>query len=234
MSPENGVIYSIAYKATGQVVYVGQTRQKPRLRWMQHMRGRSPISKLLQFIGSMDAFEFKVVEHVADDSDLGAREIYWIDALNTRHPNGLNHMEGGNHRSHSAATRARMSAHMKTVCADPTFVEKISPVRKALWQDPEYRAKTEAGIKRSRKCPGYQAKQTEHMHELWSRPSHRAIMTKSAQAQWADPDTRAKMSASISAAHKARWADPATRARLIAGRKATKERKELLALASCL
>lgn len=43
----------------------------------------------------MDNFEFSILEDNLTDQELLKREVYWIDKLNTKTPNGYNLTDGG-------------------------------------------------------------------------------------------------------------------------------------------
>ena len=86
-----GVIYKITH-IESQKMYVGQTRNDPWQRWCSHIsEGRiHPDIKL-----NKDQFSFEVIE-CCPNSLLNDREMYWIKALKTLKPYGLNAQVGGN------------------------------------------------------------------------------------------------------------------------------------------
>jgi group I intron endonuclease len=146
-----GFIYSITLKGQDRPVYIGQTRQAPERRWRQHMRDATPISKALQFFGTMDDFHFAVIDS-APECELNAREEFWIDQYGTLHPNGLNMTKGGFASKRSAASKLRMSISAKRRAADPEWRKKQAQ----LWEDPKYRENMIAKFKARR--PGFNGK----------------------------------------------------------------------------
>lgn len=56
-----------------------------------------------------DNFKMSILEDDILKSDLDSREIYWINELNTLHPNGYNNQTGGKHGSHNKETRSIIS-----------------------------------------------------------------------------------------------------------------------------
>jgi group I intron endonuclease len=78
--------------------YVGQTRGNIHRRWLKHVSDRKRLTSypLYRAFAKYGIESFSVMEQeCCDVADLNAREIYWMEALNTRAPNGYNAMPGG-------------------------------------------------------------------------------------------------------------------------------------------
>ncbi|WP_300380398.1 GIY-YIG nuclease family protein [Henriciella sp.] len=103
-SNEPGYIYAIIEKATGKT-YVGLTVNKPQIRFRQHLNyaetgSKTPFHKALRKKGGA-AFRLQVLEEISLESagrsadGLDQREIFWIEKLNSLHPQGYNVRPGG-------------------------------------------------------------------------------------------------------------------------------------------
>lgn len=100
-----GYIYKIINKVNGKL-YIGQTRQKAKYRYSQHLRDSRinkdsfPIHCAIRKYGS-ENFKFEIIETIEKEtleeviSTLNAREIYYIESLNTLCPMGYNVKKGG-------------------------------------------------------------------------------------------------------------------------------------------
>lgn len=96
----------LVYLATNKVNgmrYVGLTRRStlaPRIN--EHFAnarnstkgGHKTIAHAIRVYGE-DAFQFEILDRLKDLKSLGRAERYWIQNLNTRHPNGYNVKKGG-------------------------------------------------------------------------------------------------------------------------------------------
>lgn len=230
---KEGIIYCAVWLETGSPFYVGQTRQALNERVRQHFKSeRTPMSKLLRELGR-EAVSFREIEKASGET-LDERERYWIDALNTRHPMGLNHSAGGNSGGlHLERSKAKMSAIMKAKCAEPGYHARIVERNGKLWADPEYRKRQAEGKALAMKNPKYLARMSEVKTEYWSDAEKRAQASVKTKAQWANPEQKALKSARISETlsapeHKERaskfrkemWADPERRAKQIASMRA--------------
>lgn len=93
-------IYKITNKLNDKI-YVGQTKTTISKRWSGHKcdckRKNTPLYALMRkHIDSIDSiFSISVLEEVDSYEELDSREIYWIQELNSMHPNGFNMSEGG-------------------------------------------------------------------------------------------------------------------------------------------
>lgn len=185
-----GVIYSIGFKDEDKPFYVGQTRQKPNVRWRKHMTGRTPVSKFLQLFGAANMFDFRVIEEI-DDIDLNEREKYWIDTLRTIHPYGLNHLSGGTVSTHSNSTRAKISEANALAWADEALRSRQSGAVAELWADPEYRDKVVTGMKRAWADPALRKAHSRSTKTAWKNPQRRAEQSARVKAAWQNPEYRA-------------------------------------------
>jgi group I intron endonuclease len=113
-------VYQIKQISTG-MVYVGSAVNIT-TRWNHHrccLKSGDHRNWNLQaaWIASGERdFEFSILEHVADDSLLFAREQAWMDRLHAVFPDGFNILpKAGSHknRRRSAETKAKMSASMR-------------------------------------------------------------------------------------------------------------------------
>lgn len=233
MKVREGHIYTIAHKANGKVFYVGQTRLKPETRWRSHFNGKSPVSEALKLFGSMEDFEFKVIETVPT-IDLNEREVHWIRELGTLSPKGLNMTEGGTScgSGRSETTKALMSAVKKRDCADPEYRAKLSARAKAMWSSEEGRAKKRAIWTPERRAEWSVKMKAQAASAEWRKnvaAGTKAGLTEEAiekkrQSQiksWAEPGVRERRSAAI----KAGYANPEALSRKSAAMKAVWARK---------
>lgn len=87
--------------------YVGQTVRDFNVRLQEHLRKQDIVfGKALKKYGA-ENFEYEIIDNAATIEELNAKEVFWIDKLNTVIPNGYNQCYGGNntlgfkHRLHS-------------------------------------------------------------------------------------------------------------------------------------
>lgn len=95
-----GIIYKIKNKENNKI-YIGQTITSIRERWSGHKcdirRKNTPLyNSMRKHIDDLDGvFEISIIEENIPYKELDHREIYWIDTLNSLHPNGYNLSHGG-------------------------------------------------------------------------------------------------------------------------------------------
>jgi group I intron endonuclease len=145
------IIYKITHKLSGKV-YIGQTTQTPRARWLQHLRKKAnrPLCNAIRNWGA-EAFSFEVIDSAADLSDLNDKEEYYISYHNSISPDGYNlHVGGGSCRQHpdsieklSAARKGPINPNYGKKASAETRL-KMSLVRKGRKHTPEWRAKIAA------------------------------------------------------------------------------------------
>lgn len=118
-----GVIYKITNKITG-MCYIGQTVGDSRKRLYHHSSRHSKCVRLKSSIKShgIDSFELIEIEKISafDPSvlrrKLSEREIFWIENLDTLHPNGYNLTKGGHEPVRSLEVTNRIAKkHWKPV-----------------------------------------------------------------------------------------------------------------------
>jgi hypothetical protein len=133
--PAKGSIYKLTCATTG-LSYVGQTRDtkskagKPYAygvigRWNDHVScpSSTPLGIAIQTNGP-GAFKVETLESDLPEERLDEREAYWIEALNTRTPNGYNKMRHGRCRHREESSLAEFYAprttgvHLKQIKRD--------------------------------------------------------------------------------------------------------------------
>lgn len=93
-----GCIYKITNKINGKA-YVGQTICNIEKRFREHVH--ASLTKNTYLYNAMrkygkDNFEIVEIDYAKSLDELNSKEIYWIDKLNTKIPNGYNIADGGN------------------------------------------------------------------------------------------------------------------------------------------
>ena len=87
------VIYKITNRLNGKL-YVGQTKQSIEKRFIQHSKSLTPLGRAIQQCG-IENFTIEIIERCQTQSQLNKREIFWINALNSKQPYGYNVRNGG-------------------------------------------------------------------------------------------------------------------------------------------
>lgn len=100
---EKGIIYCISSTQTTKQ-YVGLTTLPANIRFKQHFNSYakslrkitslSPLGQGFKDYGT-DTFSIRILEQDVPIDSLAGREIFWIQELNTLHPNGFNRLSGG-------------------------------------------------------------------------------------------------------------------------------------------
>lgn len=94
-----GIIYRITNSETG-MEYVGQTVQTLRARWVEHMsharqgKSKSYMSRVLRKYSS-ESFKVESLHECESQEEMDFVEVFYIQILNTKAPNGYNLAEGG-------------------------------------------------------------------------------------------------------------------------------------------
>ena len=106
-----GVIYKITNKLDGKQ-YVGQTMRLVETRFKQHANNKKThLGRAIRKYG-VENFLIEILEECDTCEQLNEREMFWIAALNCKHPNGYNFADGGKGNCglrHTQETRAQMS-----------------------------------------------------------------------------------------------------------------------------
>jgi group I intron endonuclease len=125
-------VYAFRNKLNGKV-YVGQS-QNVKTRRIQHERGDTSNSRrfhnAMQKYGA-ERFDWVVLEYCQIEQ-LNEREAYWVQKLDSLHPNGYNLTSGGGaFQKHHAETRLKFSENQKKLVESnehhfqsPEFIEK--------------------------------------------------------------------------------------------------------------
>lgn len=101
-----GIIYVATNKQNGKR-YVGQTINfTKRLNDHKHSKQNVPFGNAIRKNG-IEGFDFLSIRYNAEYLDFW--ESYWIEHLNTLHPNGYNLMTGGAAPKHSDETKKKIS-----------------------------------------------------------------------------------------------------------------------------
>lgn len=181
-------IYTLCDPRTGDIRYVGQTRQYPGVRLSQHVagskRGRRHIDHwIAKLLREGARPQLVVIETVETREDADAREIFWIAHHRTLGCDLCNATDGGYGgapRNPSAETRARLGAKSKANWDDPVYRafhvarvqnvgdqtrQLISAQSRALWDDPEWAAAQRARLQ----DPIYRAKRSQIAREISAR-----------------------------------------------------------------
>lgn len=195
---KKGIIYGIRSVVFDRVVYVGQTRQRPKDRWAQHRERNTPLARVLREVG-IEKFEFFIVETV-DITALNDREQVWIAHFSTMHPTGLNHRPGGRAHGVSAKVKEKLSARSKETWADEGHKKREAERLRSLWLDPDYRAKMAGKRKEMWADPAFREKMREAHRRRWEDKDRRARQTELMKEHWADPEYKERVSKQISEA----------------------------------
>lgn len=112
------IIYKLLNKIDGRC-YIGQTVRSldERVYWHLYSAKTGPTSFIHRAIRKygIQSFDISVIDSADTKETLGEKEVYWVERLNTKVPNGYNMTDGGtggaNNRgkSHSEETIRKMS-----------------------------------------------------------------------------------------------------------------------------
>ena len=143
-----GTIYCIENLETGKK-YIGQTTRQLHERWREHCgnSGTSVSPKLKNSIKKYGKDCF-CVEHLwegeCSQAELDAKEIEFIETLETLHPNGYNLTKGGSGGRHSDETKRLLSRKSKAMWENKR--DAMMAVRKVQWT-PERKEKLSITLK---------------------------------------------------------------------------------------
>ncbi len=91
------VMKMVIYKITNrdnEKIYVGQTKQLIEKRFIQHSKALTPLGRAMQQCGIKN-FTVEIIERCQTQEQFNEREIFWINALNSKQPYGYNVRNGG-------------------------------------------------------------------------------------------------------------------------------------------
>lgn len=245
--------YGIIYSATNLVdgkVYVGQTTRSIDARWAQHCRNVCCV-KLHRAIKrhGADGFSVRVIDSAGSKDELDAKEVFWIESLQSRDPlRGYNLRAGGSFGKHSEESRRLMSEKVRAAYERPEMRMRLSAAHTGKKHSPERVAKvaaantgkTHSNETKQRLSTVRSAlwRQDETRHAMQSAslaaradPAYKAAVAAKTKQQWSDPEKRARVLAAQAAGKAALLADPVRRAEMIAKRTATREKNRAEAAA---
>ncbi len=126
------IIYKLLNKINGKC-YIGQTIQKLNHRISVHICGKddNPIQRAIKKYG-IQSFECSVIDNADLKDILNEKEIYWINFLKTKVPNGYNVTNGGDGRTGklSEETKIKISQSLKGRHLSEKTKRKISETNK--------------------------------------------------------------------------------------------------------
>ena len=118
------IIYKITHKLSGKS-YIGQTIRTLIQRWKEHSGGKHLCIALKNAVAKYgkDAFSVEEIASYTNLEDLNNAEEYYIDFYNTLSPNGYNLKAGGNNKTYSIESKAKMSAWQLGRKQSPEHIE---------------------------------------------------------------------------------------------------------------
>lgn len=195
-----GEIYLITCLVNGKC-YVGQTTQHTMARWASHkaMVGKDkwPIHCAMKVHG-IENFSLAVLDRADNQSDLDAKEAYWIRVLGTIAPNGYNLKDGGMGGKHTQETKDKLSKMATGRTHTQETKDKISLTSKGRKQPRDAVERTRQSNLGSTRTEDTKAK----MRASWHRTPEGAERIRQARlGAKHTPEAKARMAA----ATRARW-----------------------------
>lgn len=190
-------IYEIRNRVNGKR-YVGSAVAIPQ-RWRQHRcelgKGRhNPHLQSAWRKYGAEAFEFRVLELVADPTKLIEREQHYIDTLKPEY--NVAKVAGSNlGLKWSEETRARIGEASKRVWSCPEHRQKMSVAHKGQKPTPEQRAKASAALRGRTLSPEHRAAVATRNVERNASPEHRAKVSAHFKGRPKPAEQIAKMAA---------------------------------------
>lgn len=117
------IIYKIINKLDPDKVYIGQTTQTLRNRWVRHLNSHSRCSYLHRAIKRYGAENFIIeqIDTANTQNELNEKEQYWIKYYDCIAPKGYNLTSGGEHPVFSEETRRKIGEiHKGKILSDET------------------------------------------------------------------------------------------------------------------
>lgn len=220
------VIYSLSDPITGEVRYVGATKNLKN-RMVEHLRGRSRWDSGI-WIRSLKEKGLepqpKILETV-NQSQWQDKEREWISKFKLDGANLTNTLPGGKggvtesmakHISEALKGRPKSEAHRRA----------LSKSVKRTWKNPDMAEKMISAIRISKNKESYKAKRREQ----WENSPERRERAKSRMKDmWTDPKYRKKVISAITKNHgmRGKHYSPEQREIIVAKRMASRERNKL-------
>ena len=107
------VIYKVTNKINGKI-YIGQTMQKPKRRWLDHILKSKKPGRKTRFHSTLkkygeEGFTWEIIAEANTQEELDKLEIKFIKELKAYDPYGYNLKEGGDGGRHSEKSKKAMS-----------------------------------------------------------------------------------------------------------------------------
>lgn len=130
----------IIYKITNKInckVYIGQTIQTLRERWLEHCSKHSNCPAIKNAIKKYGKENFTVeqIDVACDRDELDFKEEYWIEYYDCISPKGYNLKGGGNHPSLSEETKQKIGNSNKGVKRSQEFRKRLSESMKSYYRN---------------------------------------------------------------------------------------------------
>ena len=234
-----GQVYFVEHKDTGRV-YVGQTTRQLHQRWAEHQKSSycNLLYRAIKKYGK-DRFDIYPVDYANNQSELNAKEVFYIDLLNSSNRDfGFNLRAGGSHGKHSNESKQKMSVSIRKAYENPEFKAKLSAAKIGVKHTPERVAKVVAALTGKKATDKAKKSLSDARIKLWLDPvasenmrqssidarksdDYKSTVASNTKAQWQDPTQREKLKAAQAAGKAAFWADPEKKAARTAKRRAT-------------
>lgn len=200
-------LYSIRNLLNGKG-YIGQTTQKPALRWKSHVNGTGQVVHFaIKKYGSQN-FAFEPMMTFGTQADLDAAEIYMIKVCGTQVPFGYNVEIGGSNPPLSEASRKKISdAQRRLFREQPERRKWVGDRFRGKKLSPEQVKNMAAGHLGIRLSDEARAKIAASATERQNRPEVRAAISVRTRGRVVSTETRKKLSILNRAASRSRrWA----------------------------
>jgi len=205
-----GIIYVARNRVNGKM-YVGQTVRFTKRKWEHKTRPwketRSLLFKAIHKYGE-ELIDFTIVQKCFDRATLNAAESWWIDSLNTVHPNGYNSRRAGDYRpsnlaqmprrgwEHTEESKAKMSSSRKGRSLPDAHKKHIADSAKGRKVSAETRRKL-SDARKGRIMPPLSEDTKRRMSEAHKgKPKSeefKRFMSQKMMGRVISPETRAKM-----------------------------------------
>jgi len=175
-----GYVYKIVNKVSGKI-YVGKTKSTVAKRWRSHVSIAIAGDRRMAVHSAMRRYplEMFVVETLEEvtDSDLGARERFWIARLMSMAPTGYNLTPGGDGFTGPVSTSHR---------------EAIGEASRESWTNPSVRAKRSLGLRRARSTEDSRNRTSIAAKKVWFDQEFKEKMRLKTTKSWTDQEIRSR------------------------------------------